>query len=145
MVNTRIISRHTGPLPERSSTNKKISGGPLYPAHEVLELLEKNGSQIIKTWTKKCVYDVQELAFDPDDLLNLVKLAIRRGRFIGSEWCTQSPRGPWAASDAYSVTNKEWIQAAHKEMDMEYYIKFAIGMTGNILLLVSCHPSGNRR
>ena len=87
----------------------------------------------------------KKLGFGEDDLPGLIKLAVNRGRFIGAEWCQQNPDGPWAACDSYSVIRREWIDAAYKEMDMEYYIKFAIGKSGRILLLVSCHPSEDRR
>jgi hypothetical protein len=145
MVNTKIGSRFTGSLPVEKGADRTIPGGPLYPAHEILELLASGGSQVITTWTQKCVADVQKWSLDTDDLFQLLELAVRNGRFRGAEWCAQKPNGPWAACDAYSVIRMEWIATAHKEMNMEYYIKFAIGKTGKILLLVSCHPSENRR
>jgi len=139
MVNNRIVSRFTGVLPENGN-DRKIRGGPLYPAEEIMSLLGNDGSEPIITWTKKCTSDVQRLSLDDDDLIELVQIAVYGGRFIGAEWCEQKPGGPWAACDAYSIIRKEWIPAARKEMDFEYYIKFAIGKTGKILLLTSCHP-----
>ena len=145
MVNNMIVSRFTGQLPEGVSSDRKILGEPLYAAHEILELLASCGSKAIYAWSRKCNEDIQKWALDADDLLGLVELAVRSGRYIGAEWCVQKPNGPRAACDAYSVIRREWRAAAHKEKDIEYYIKFAIGKTGNILLLVSCHPSENRR
>lgn len=139
MVNNRIVSRFTGALPEHGN-DRKIRGGPLYPAEEVMSLLGNGGSESIITWTKKCTSDVQRWSLNDDDLFDLLGIAVYSGRFIGAEWCEQKPGGPWAACDAYSVIRKEWIPATRKEMDFEYYIKFAIGKTGKILLLVSCHP-----
>ena len=144
MVNTKIVSRFTEGLPEGSRADRKLSGGPLHPAHEILELLANDSSHVIP-WTEKCIKDVQKWELDGDDLRELAELAIRNGRFKGAEWCKQKPQGPWAACDAYSVIRREWIAAAHREMDMEYYIKFAISKTGNILLLASCHPPEDRR
>jgi hypothetical protein len=143
MVNTKIVSRYAGTLP-KGTADRKIQDGPLYPAHEISELLARGGSQAIQAWNRRCVSDIQKWDLGEDDLLDLVKLAMRSGRFIRAEWCEQRPNGPWAACDAYSVIHREWIPAMHKEMDMEYYIKFAIGKTGNILLLISCHPSQSR-
>lgn len=140
MVNTRNVSRYTGALP-KGAADLKIRGGPLYPAHKISDLLSNGGSQAIMAWTKKCVSDIQKWNMNEDDVLDLVGLAVRSGRFIGAEWCEQEPNGPCAACDGYSVIRREWLAAAHKEMDMEYYMKFAIGKTGTILLLASCHPS----
>lgn len=100
-----------------------------------------NGVQCINAWTKKCSADIQKLALDAGDLYGLLREAFSKGHFLGSEWCQQRPGGPWAACDAYKLFRREWVAAAHRDMDMEYYLKFAIGMTGAILLLVSCHLS----
>lgn len=143
MVNIKVISSYTGKLPV-NEFDRKIVTGPLYPEEEVLSLLN-SGSESIITWTRKCTADVQRLSLDDSDLFELVELAVRGGRYNGSEWCEQKPGGPWAACDAYSVIRPEWIPAAHKEMDIEYYIKFAVAKTGAILLLISCHPYELRR
>lgn len=134
-----IVSRYTGPLPA-GGADRIMPGGPLYPAEEVLKLL-KAGGGTVRVWTRKCVADVQQLALDPDDLVVLLSEAVARGRFTGSEWCQQKPSGPWAACDAYALTRCEWVQAARKELAFDYYLKYAIGKTGAILLLVSCHLS----
>lgn len=145
MVNTRIVSRYTGALPVGKDDSRNIAGGPLYSAEEVLGLFENRGNGSITPWTQKCIKDIQKLELDGDDLLELIGIAVRSSRFLGSEWCQQKPGGPWAACDAYSVMRREWIPNARKEMDIEYYIKFAIGKTGQIILLVSCHPPEDRR
>ncbi|MDO3377822.1 hypothetical protein M3027_06765 [Geoalkalibacter halelectricus] len=134
-----IVSRFSGALPAVGA-DRTIPGGPLYPAEEVLKLL-KAGGGAVRVWTRKCAADVQQLALDPDDLIALVSEAVARGRFTGSEWCQQKPAGPWAACDAYALTRHEWVQASRKELAFDYYLKFAIGRTGTILLLVSCHLS----
>lgn len=134
-----IVSRFTGVLPE-AGADRTIPGGPLYTQDEVLTLL-KNGDGVIRVWTRKCAADVQQLTFDSDDLVLLITEAVSRGSFSGSEWCQQKPSGPWAACDAYALTRHEWVQAARKELTFDYYLKFAIGRTGTILLLVSCHLS----
>lgn len=145
MVNTTIVSRFTGELPYGEGANRKIQGGPLYPADDVLALLAGAGSQGVTAWTRKCGEDMQKWELDADDLHELIKVALKTGRFRGAEWCEQKPGGPWAACDAYSFMRKEWVSYAHREMDMEYYIKFAIAKTGKVLLVVSCHPPEERR
>ncbi len=59
-------------------------------------------------------------------------------QYIDSEWCTNG-FGVWAACDAYEVQRREWVKTANKEMNMVYFVKFAIGKTGALVLVVSCH------
>jgi hypothetical protein len=145
MVNKTIVSRFTGDLPLDEGACRKIADGPLYPAGEVLALLAESGVQAVRAWTNKCQRDMQKWSLDTDDLCKLMEIALRSGRFRGAEWCVQRPNGPWAACDAYSPVRREWIAYARREMDMEYYIKFAIAKTGKLLLVVSCHPPEDRR
>ena len=113
MVNTENVSRYKGPLPKGDADNRGIPHGPLYPADEVIGLLDSNGGgNAIHAWTRKCIRDIQKWDLDEEDLLSLVESAVRNGRFTGSEWCEQSPDGPLAACDAYSVVRREWVQAA---------------------------------
>ncbi|NKC13647.1 MAG: hypothetical protein GKR94_16095 [Gammaproteobacteria bacterium] len=73
-----------------------------------------------------------------------MEIALRSGRFRGSEWCKHSPNGPWAACDAYSLARRERMPYGRTQMDVEYYVKFAVAKTGK-LLIVSCHPPEERR
>jgi len=145
MVNTTIVSRHSGELPLNEGASRKISGGPLYPAEEVRELLANSGDQAIRAWTNKCNEDMQKWTLNADDLLELIEIGLRIGRFRGSEWCVQQPNGPWAACDVYLVKRREMMPNAPVEMDTEYYIKFAVSKTRVVLLVVSCHPPEERR
>jgi len=145
MVSDKIISQYMGTLPVPVGSDRGIPQGPLYPAAEVLKLLQDCGASGIQVWTKKCTADLQKLLLDTDDLVDLLRESVLGGRFIGSEWCRQTPDGPWAACDAYALYRREWVAVAHRDMPMEYYLKFAIGKTGKILLLVSCHLSAVRR
>jgi len=145
MVNTIVASLHDERPPSGVGGCLKIKDGPLYKDSEVMAILESQGSRSVKLSTKKCVGDVQKLGLDSDDLLGLLNATMGNGRFIDSEWCELKSGGPWAACDAYLLKCKEWVENANKEMIFEYYVKFAIGKNGNILLLVSCHPPEDRR
>jgi hypothetical protein len=139
MVNNLInVSQFAGNPPplEATDAQRKIKGGPLYPAADVLALAKQ--AHLI-FWTKDCIKDAQDLGMDIPDAAGLVEEAVLHGRFKGSEWCLQAPGGPWAACDAYDIRRLEWIAAAHKEMPQEYYLKFGINKAGRLLLLVSCH------
>lgn len=139
MVNNINVSRYQGQIPSGSKADLAISDMPLYPAEEVMVLLEQRGEEAIKAWTNKCIRDVQSLGWDNSDLLELIRQALQGGRYLNSQWCMQKPGGPWAACDSYHLRRSEWIEAAHKNMQCEYYIKYAIGKTGQLLLLASCH------
>ena len=57
---------------------------------------------------------------------------------IDSEWC-ENGKGGIAACDAYTVYRVEEIPITGKQESFEYFLKFAIGKTGVVVLLVSCH------
>jgi len=139
MVNDKVVSRFTG-KPSRANGGV-IQRQPLYPVGEVLELLEQRGIQAVTLWTRDCQKDVQALELDHHGVLELLKTALRNGRFLNAQWCQQKSGGPWAACDAYAVTRSEWMEAAYKSLDVNYYVKFALNRNGALLLLVSCHTS----
>jgi hypothetical protein len=141
MVNIRVVSRYSESPPLSEQGNRPIPGGPLYERAEVLALLAAGGAGMIRPWTSQCLRDMQSLRLDQQDLHDLVSDAVRNGRFIGAEWCVPHREGPCAACDAYQVTWLETVGRAGQEMRMDYYVKFAIGCTGAVLLMVSCHIS----
>lgn len=144
MVNNLMnLSAYQGDPPANERSSRVITGGPLYATKDVLALMAQ-GECALVPWTRKCKDDLMRLSFDLSDAHALVQEALNHGRYRSSEWCQQQPTGPWAACDAYQVRRDEWVQAAHKEMMFEYYIKFAIGKTGKLLLLVSCHEPQDR-
>lgn len=111
---------------------------------EVLELLARISADDVIAWTEKCIKDLQKWELDADDLVELLHIAVTKGRYRNSEWCVQNPQGPWAACDAYDLTRSEYIEHARKEMEIEYYLKFAISRNGDLMLVVSCHPPEDR-
>jgi hypothetical protein len=144
MVNIRIVSRFKEGAPQEGG-DRRIKGGPLYSREEVLGLIDSSGVDSIILWTQKCVDDQQKYSLDTDDAHRLIGNALKHGRYRKSEWCRQKPSGPWAACDSYSVVDRKWVENAHKDMDFEYFVKFAIAESGAVLLLVSCHPPEERR
>lgn len=139
MVNDKVVSRFSG-APTRENGGI-IGKEPLYPPDEVLDLLDRRSIGAITLWTNDCQKDVQNLELDHDGVIKLIRNALRSGRFLNSQWCQQKPGGPWAACDAYTVTQAEWIEAAFKSLDIQYYVKFALNKSGKLLLVVSCHTS----
>lgn len=140
MVNSLInLSAYEGTPPADETHSRRIKGGPLYSQDEVLAAINQ-GEQALIAWTRKCKDDLLRQSMDLTDAAKLVRDALSQGRFHNAQWCQQKPSGPWAACDAYSLKRKEWVPAAHKHFIYEYYVKFAVGKTGKLLLLVSCHP-----
>lgn len=127
------------PPPGASDAARAIPGGPVYPPSQVQRILE-GGEESIVLWTEDCNSDVSvKLGWDTGDVASLLACALRYGVFKGTVWCDQKPHGPVAACDSYVVRNREWNEAAKKDLLVEYYIKFAISKTGTHLLVVSCH------
>lgn len=131
-----IISSHQNGF---LGTQCKIAGGPLYQDTNAII-----SSASVKAITQQCRKDVASLGKDEESLKESIKRAVTQGRFRGSEWCQINSNNVWAACDAYSFTEKTWVEAAHKEMDCEFYIKFCIGLTGALVLIVSFHPPRQR-
>ena len=141
MVNTLNVSQYDGsPPPDSEDGDHSIDDGPLYPPSDVLGILGA-GEDAITLWTKNCIRDVQNMSMENADVAALIGTALRQGRYTNSQWCVAKSGGAWAACDAYSVTREEWIGHAHKYMDIEYYVKFAINRSGKLILTVSCHGS----
>ena len=138
MVNIMVnVSAYAG-MPPGEGEPLEIQGGPIYEPGAILAILGK-GSPSAHAWTRKCIQDVQQLGFDDADLCTLLADAINKGRYSKSMWCVQKPTGPWAACDAYLLERREWNNYAHKELSIEYYVKFAIAKSGQVLLIISCH------
>lgn len=138
MVKRYNISSSFGDPPAEgaSDAQRKVSGDRLYSQSDVLKLLAANS---LVLWTRDCQRNVRDLDLDLPGVASLIEEAIQYGRFKNSEWCEQKTGGPWALCDAYVLTRKEWNQYAHKYLDCNYYIKFAIASTGALLLVISCH------
>jgi hypothetical protein len=121
----------------------KIAEGPLYGLEEVATLARD--LQLV-LWTRRCIQTVRDLyegvRDDYDsDLAMVADLLVRlgtSGRYLDSEWC-ENGKGALAACDAYEVFRDDMIPATGKTIRTRYFVKFAIGRTGKILLMVSCH------
>ncbi|MFC4654788.1 hypothetical protein ACFO3I_07145 [Rheinheimera marina] len=140
MVSCIILSRYQQGLDPTAQGRQKIAGGPLYPVGDVMPLLKP---ERIRAWTKGCVQDLQKWSMDLEDVAALLKLALLEGRYLASEWCRQQPNGAWAACDAYLVVERRMNDALGDYFNTEFYLKFAIGKTGQLILVVSSHPSGS--
>ncbi len=139
MVSSIIVSRYTDGGPPQDNGDRKIKVGPLYPKEELEQLLARGHMQV----AGGAQTDLLKWSMDADDVVSLIRLALIEGRFLGAEWCRLSnTRNTWAACDAYSVIERRYNEYSHKTQNTEFYLKFAIGKTGNIILTISCHPSG---
>jgi hypothetical protein len=135
MVSFMVISEYSGgPDP---GDRVKIGVEPLYPLDRVRTLAAD--PRLVRSWTKKVANDVLNLNWSEVDVAELLA-ELQPHQYIDSEWCSNG-FGAWAACDAYAVRRREWVKTANKNMNMVYFVKFAIGKTGALILLVSCHVS----
>lgn len=140
MVKYVILSRDLQPKVTLAvGSSRKIDVGPLYLIDEILTACESTNVRIL---TKKAIRDVQNLSLCDEQVTQLIQRAVQGGRYKNSEWCELGRTDTtvsWAACDAYTLKLDEWNEAAGKFFPTEYYLKFAIGKTGLMLLVVSCH------
>lgn len=139
MVRILILSQYsTSPPTELGGGRIKIDGGPLYDLATVKQLVDD--PDCINLFTRTCIGEVQKL-FDSDtEQVAALIQALDQQDYIDSEWCENGKTGV-AACDAYRIRRSEVAAATGKPMTTEYFLKFAIGKTGQLVLLVSCHLS----
>jgi hypothetical protein len=117
--------------------DRKIIGGPLFAVEDIRIAL---GNGQIRAITPKCRNNLQDLGLDMEDLKELVNDALDIGRYKDSEWAiVNSERGVWIACDAYVLRKEERIKNAIENRVVEYYLKFSLSDTGEMILTVSCH------
>lgn len=128
-----IVSRYSTAF---TGVKQDILGGPLYT--DILSIID---SATMLIGTKKCRRNLRALSKDMDDLKEIIKHSVTCGSFHKSEWCELSEPDTWAACDSYTWVERAWVEAAYKEMDCHFYIKFCIDTSGNVVTTVSYHTS----
>lgn len=132
----KVLSRYIHSPPSGNSTTEKIqTTSALYSPDEAIALIDPDN---IFFETRNVEKDIDGLNWDIDELCDFLRYALMYGVYLSSEWCLSS-KGHWLACDSYRVFRNEYIEAAYKEMQIEYYLKYCIGKSGATLLLVSCH------
>lgn len=134
MVSFRIVSEYTSDPPLLGG-GQKIAGGPVYLLARVQGLCADGTG--VELWTRGCYQNVQDLQWTADDVADLIQ-QLKVADYIDSEWCDNG-KGAIAGCDAYALRRMEWIPAANKQMQIEYFLKFAINKLGTLVLTVSCH------
>jgi hypothetical protein len=140
MVRGVVLSLHTSDPPDEPGRAKVA--GPLYDMLQVQALVEE---ATLVLWTRKCIQNVRDLyegvRDEYDSELAMVVDLLKRlpaGRYQDSEWCDNGSGG-LAACDAYEVRRSDPIAATGGRMQTRYFVKIAIGKTGQLLLVASCH------
>lgn len=134
MVILKNLSAYPGE-PPREGDHRKIPGGPLYPLSEVQVLASQSGA--LNLWTLRCRNTAAGQGLDTGDVGTLIGELTERD-YRDSEWC-ENGRGACAACDAYSLRRLEFMEKVGKSFTVEYFLKFAVAKTGQLLLIVSCH------
>ena len=137
MVTFHVISEYSQDPPTEVG-RVKIAVGPLYDLERIWALAQDEDK--VQALTRNCRRDVDKF-FDGDyeQVASLIRAA-KASDYIDSEWC-ENGSGGIAACDAYSVRRTEVIRATGKVVTFDYFLKFAIGKAGNLVLVVSCHTS----
>lgn len=135
----KVLSKYgESPPADGSSDRKIVTSTPINPIDEVIEALDQNPP---KPMTKRGVANLQQMRFDLDDLKELVRDAVSYGRYRDSEWCEFSETSPWFACDSYEIKRREYIENAHKYLEVCYFVKFCIHKSGSLICTFSCHFS----
>jgi len=134
MVNTLTITPPEGNNP--SDKEREIQcNEALYVLSNIKELAEKKAISLV---TKKCSEYLIKIEWSIGDVSELIN-ELTKKCYFKSEWCRTSDNGIWISCDVYKVTRDEYNQYMHKDITYDYYLKFSIGVNGNMLLIVSCH------
>lgn len=135
MVTFSIVSEYSL-NPPTAFGRFKIPGGPLYDLARIKLLVEDENKLL--SWTPKCRNDVHK--FFSGDLAEVADLIqrLKPANYRDSEWC-ENGKGSMLACDAYTVQRTEVLPATGKQETFEYFLKFAIGKSGVLVLVVSCH------
>lgn len=139
MVNNANISSYLGSPPNDEFGERLIRNGPIYKGAEIIEILSMKG-RMLYPGTRDCARDITSLGLEIKDVGQLIIAAINKGKFLKSAWC-KCGNDSWAACDSYWVEWKYFNEYAGKLLSVEYYLKFAIGITGKVIIVVSCHYS----
>ena len=140
MVRTRNVSQYPGTPPDEGEDRTIPTEQPLYSAQAIAEVLAGDAESSIQPVTHRARQDMVELGWERPDVAEAMQAALEVGVYLRSEWCALNSNGTMAACDAYRYRRRERVPAG-MEMTCEYYLKWAIGHNGNLLLLVSCHLS----
>lgn len=135
MVKIVVVSEYSRSPPGDGQGRVKIANGPLYDLAQAQKLVAAGR---LNTWTDRCDKTVYELFAGDLALVADLLGHLRPADYRDSEWCTNG-HNAWAACDAYALRRVEWVATAGKDMSVEYFVKFAVGKTGQLVLLVSCH------
>lgn len=139
MVKIFVLSEYSTSPPTQLGVGRiKIEGGPLYELARVQQLV--GNPDCINLFTRTCIGEVHKL-FDSDtEQVAALIQALDLRDYIDSEWCENGKSGV-AACDAYCIRRTEVVAATGRSMAVEYFLKFAVSRTGQLVLLVSCHLS----
>lgn len=140
MVNVCLYRAEEPPDDASEDVDRKIvREGPIYAADTILELAVANR---VTLWSKGAITEAQKWGFDNKDVCELVTAALRNGRYRDSVWCLggNGSKRTWAACDVYTFSRVEEVSWSPHPQTMTYYVKLAIGKTGQMLLIASCHP-----
>ena len=118
--------------------------GPIYSLDRVVALAQD--ASRVNLWTRNSIKRAQSLhgtstiQFDSDTeyIASLLVELGANGTYLKSEWC-ENGKDAVAACDSYKLVRQEWAAESNKLVSVEYYLKFALSKSGNVILVISNH------
>ena len=139
MVNNNKNKPPVGDNP--SNEERKIPcAGALFDLSKVKEL---SAEGMLRTVTEKCDMHLAEMGLSLyGDVAEMI-VRLVEGDYYESQWCKSSStkaKGVWLKCDVYKTTKSIYNKHTCKDDHYDYYLKFSMGPTGKVILIVSCHP-----
>ncbi len=118
-----------------SRISRNIGRKPIYK----LEVVQQHFTvDKLNAFTKGCRQDLAKWGWDINDTFNAIQ-KLRQKDYLSSAWCEDN-HGNWAACDGYCIPN-HLDTSCDPPCRIDLYIKFAVSLTGKVLLIFSFHPS----
>lgn len=134
----KVRSQYNKKPPSRMGhgTQRLIGNTVLYPG--ALNCLR---SGAVAPVTETTVQLMSLHLLDHADLRKWVELALTKGTYINSQWCSDNSGSGIYACDSYVVTGLLYIPSVKQEVLTDVYVKISISKTGNTVAVISLHPS----
>lgn len=118
-----------------TDAQRALGHTPIYKLAALQESIKSPRDLVLAT--RKCREDVAaELLWTVTDVHREL-LGLVSGEYVNSAWCQTGSKW-WCPCDAYVVKQCE---TGNEGQYKDVYLKFGLGPTGKLLLVVSCHPA----
>lgn len=121
--------------PSLTGDQRVIGRNPIYILDALKTRIASPADVVLAT--RDCRHDVAAALMWTTDDVHRTLMQLRESEYVNSQWCQTGSRY-WCPSDAYVVNH---CKTGHEGQFHDVYLKFGLGATGKLLLVVSCHPA----